>query len=123
MASGNESRRDIRKSVNIEVEFEGLKKPVKAVTQNISLGGMFVATKKPLAQTKKAFFKIKTGKEFMNFNMEGEVIWNNGRGCAKNRKDFPAGMGIRFVDSRILSKDAIKNFIAFIEASNFNVCV
>jgi len=123
MTQYEDTRTDKRKPVNIEVEFKGIRKSYKAVTHNLSLGGMFVATRKPLAKTNKAFFKLKAGEKSLNFHLEGEVVWNNGRGCEKNRKDFPPGMGIKFLDSRILSKSAIKNFVSFIEESSFKVCV
>lgn len=117
-----ETRREERKPVNVEVEYRGPKKSLKAVTGNLSLGGMFVATKKPLKVSDKVFFRLKAGAKDLRFNMEGEVVWNNGRGCQSNRRDFPTGMGVKFVNSRILTKKAIENFVSFIEESSFKLC-
>jgi Tfp pilus assembly protein PilZ len=118
-----DSRKDKRKPVNVTIEFKGKNKGVVAITQNLSLGGMFVSTKEPLEVSKKGFFRISAGTTPVSFNFEGEVVWNNGRGCRSNRRDLPQGMGVRFLDSNTLKRDAITSFINFIEESAFRLCV
>ena len=121
--ASEELRRDKRKPVNVIVEFKDEKKVHEAITENLSLGGMFVTTKKPLQITKKTFFRLIGKSNPLSFNLEGEVVWNNGRGCRSHRKDLPHGMGIKFLDSNILSKDALTGFVNFIEESDFRICV
>ena len=120
-------RKDKRKPVNVAIEFKTKSKSVAAatvaaLTENLSTGGMFVATRKPLNISDKTFFNFMTSSKPMHFNLEGEVVWNNGRGIKGYRRDLPAGMGIKFLDSRILNKNAIRDFINFIEESTFQIC-
>lgn len=123
----NKTSKDLRKvkrkTVNVSIEFKGAKKLIPALTGNLSLGGMFVATKEPLPVSKRTFFSLRSKVKPFNFNLEGEVVWNNGRGCKHNRKDIPSGMGIKFLDSRFLNKNAISTFINFINESDFKLCV
>jgi len=116
-------RRENRKSVNVPIEFRFSDKEFMGVTENLSLGGMFVTTKVPLPISQKTFFKMRSFGKPLNFHLEGEVVWNNGKGCGFNRRDLPKGMGIRFLDSRVLKRDAIEDFVKFIEESSFRLCV
>ena len=84
-----DSRKTKRKPVNVSIEFKGRKGSVSCVTENLSTGGMFVSTKEPLPVSQRAFFRFKSEAKPMSFNIEGEVVWNNGRGCRVNRKDIP----------------------------------
>jgi len=123
MARLIDSRKDDRKPLNVSIEFKGRRKLINALSYNLSLGGVFVATKEPLKVTEKVFVKLKAKEKPVSFNLEGEVVWNNGRGCGRHRRDLPTGMGIKFSDSRNLNKKTIKNFLDFIEQSTFSMCV
>jgi Tfp pilus assembly protein PilZ len=120
--SMNDVRKDKRRPVSVSIEFKNKKKRVAAVTGNLSTGGMFVSTKAPLNVSNILFFTLLSGNKVVHFNLEGEVVWNNGRGIRGFRRDLPAGMGIKFVDSRIISRPALKDFVDFIEESTFKIC-
>ena len=79
-----------RHAIELRVEYRRLNTFFADYTKNISKGGTFIKTKKPLAIGTKFLFKLTVPQRAEPFELLGEVVWSKAEG------DEP-GMGIRFI--------------------------
>ncbi|MGI5862565.1 MAG: TIGR02266 family protein [Myxococcales bacterium] len=92
MASENpdELRSSPRAPIELKVEYRKVNSFFADYTKNISKGGTFIKTKKPLPLGTQFLFQLSVPNREKPFELLGEVAW------AKADGDEP-GMGIRFV--------------------------
>ncbi len=88
--SGEEARQQARLPIELKVDYKKMNSFFADYTKNISKGGTFIKTKKPLAIGTQFLFKLTVPKRDAPFELLGEVVW------ARSEGDEP-GMGIRFV--------------------------
>lgn len=88
--SGAESRQFPRAPIELKVDYKKLNSFFADYTKNISKGGTFIKTKKPLPIGTRFLFKLTVPQRPDPFELLGEVVWSEGDG------DEP-GMGIRFI--------------------------
>ncbi|MFL5322261.1 MAG: TIGR02266 family protein [Myxococcaceae bacterium] len=88
--SGPEGRVHARAPIELKVDYKKLNSFFADYTKNISKGGTFIKTKKPLPIGTKFLFKLSVPHRDQPFELLGEVVWSKGDG------DEP-GMGIRFI--------------------------
>jgi type IV pilus assembly protein PilZ len=93
-ADDPERRRALRAPIELKVEYKRLNTFFADYTKNISRGGTFIATDKPLPVGTEFVFAlgVPTWKEPLR--LRGKVIWVTGANEAT--KANPAGMGIEF---------------------------
>lgn len=90
--SGPESRQHQRAPIELKVDYKKLNSFFADYTKNISKGGTFIKTKKPLPIGTRFLFKLTIPNRPSPFELLGEVVWS------KADADEP-GMGIRFIYS------------------------
>ena len=88
--AGPEARNNMRLPIELKVDYKKMNSFFADYTKNISKGGTFIKTKKPLAIGTQFLFKLSVPKREQPFSLLGEVVW------ARTEGEEP-GMGIRFV--------------------------
>ncbi|WP_224369298.1 TIGR02266 family protein [Hyalangium versicolor] len=88
--TGPDQRQQVRVPIELKVDYKKLNSFFADYTKNISKGGTFIKTKKPLAIGTRFLFKLTVPHREAPFELLGEVVWSKGDG------DEP-GMGIRFI--------------------------
>jgi type IV pilus assembly protein PilZ len=89
---GPENRRELRAPIELKVDYKKLNSFFADYTKNISKGGTFIKTKKPLPIGTRFLFKLTVPQRTDPFELLGEVVWS------QNDGEEP-GMGIRFIYS------------------------
>jgi type IV pilus assembly protein PilZ len=87
---GPENRKDTRAPIELKVDYKKLNSFFADYTKNISKGGTFIKTKKPLPIGTRFLFKLTVPSRGAPFELLGEVVWS------QNDGEEP-GMGIRFI--------------------------
>lgn len=100
-----ELRSTLRAPIELKVEYRRVNSFFADYTKNISKGGTFIKTRKPLAVGTQFLFKLSVPQREAPFELLGEVAWVRGEGDE-------AGMGIRFVYS---SEEQRADFEAAVE--------
>src|SRR3954470_14758169 len=88
--TGQEIRAHVRAPIELKVDYKKLNSFFADYTKNISKGGTFIKTKKPLPIGTRFLFKLTIPHREDAFELLGEVVWSSGEG------EEP-GMGIRFI--------------------------
>lgn len=90
--AGPEGREFTRAPIELKVDYKKLNSFFADYTKNISKGGTFIKTKKPLPIGTRFLFKLSVPQRSSPFELVGEVVWstNDPQG---------SGMGIKFVYS------------------------
>ena len=89
-----ERRGPERAPIELRVEYRRLNSFFADYTKNISKGGTFIRTSKPLPPGTEFVFVLVIPKLGEPLRLHGEVMWTNDPSRATERE--PAGMGIRF---------------------------
>ncbi|HYX91868.1 MAG TPA: TIGR02266 family protein [Myxococcaceae bacterium] len=79
-----------RAPIELKVDYKKLNSFFADYTKNISKGGTFIKTKKPLPVGTRFLFKLQVPRQEGAFELLGEVVWSKPDG------EDP-GMGIRFI--------------------------
>ena len=90
--AGIEGRQASRSPIELKVDYKKLNSFFADYTKNISKGGTFIKTKKPLPIGTRFLFKLTVPQREAPFELLGEVVWSQPEG------EEP-GMGIRFIYS------------------------
>ncbi len=85
-----EARLHPRAPIELKVDYKKLNSFFADYTKNISKGGTFIKTGKPLPVGTRFLFKLQIPAREDPFELLGEVVWSQAEGAE-------AGMGIRFV--------------------------
>ena len=88
--TGKEAREHIRAPIELKVEYKKMNTFFSDYTKNISKGGTFIKTGKPLPTGTRFAFKLALPQLSQPFDLLGEVVWARADG------EEP-GMGIRFI--------------------------
>src|SRR3954454_18568218 len=90
--TGQEIRAHVRAPIELKVDYKKMNSFFADYTKNISKGGTFIKTKKPLAVGTRFLFRLTVPRRAESFDLLGEVAWSRLEG------EEP-GMGIRFIYS------------------------
>jgi type IV pilus assembly protein PilZ len=90
--TSSEVRQHARAPIELKVDYKKLNSFFADYTKNISKGGTFIKTKKPLPIGTRFLFKLTVPQREAPFELLGEVVWSKSDG------EEP-GMGIRFIYS------------------------
>lgn len=66
-------------------------------TKNISKGGTFIKTERPLPVGTEFVFKLAVPWKEEAFHLSGAVVWTNSAECSQRPEEPSLGMGIRFI--------------------------
>ncbi|MEL6544837.1 MAG: TIGR02266 family protein [Myxococcota bacterium] len=97
MTDDSERRDDPRAPIELKVEYKKMNTFFADYTKNISKGGTFIKTERPLPVGTEFLFKLTLPKRERPFELKGEVIWTNKRDEVQNPEVQAMGMGIRFI--------------------------
>jgi type IV pilus assembly protein PilZ len=98
-----QNRKHPRAPIELKVDYKKLNSFFADYTKNISKGGTFIKTEKPLQIGTRFLFKLTIPRREPPFELLGEVVWS------KTEPPDP-GMGIRFIyadDSQRLDFESI----------------
>jgi type IV pilus assembly protein PilZ len=91
---GDDRREMTRLPIELRVEYRRLNSFFADYTKNISKGGTFIRTAKPLPPGTEFVFVLTVPKLGEPLRLNGEVVWTVDP--ARASEENPAGMGIRF---------------------------
>jgi type IV pilus assembly protein PilZ len=94
--SGADLRTSSRASLKLRVDYERMNSFFADYTKNISKGGTFIKTVRPLPIGTRFVFQLSVPALSEPVSLTGEVTWVLTQDAAKSGGDEP-GMGIRFV--------------------------
>src|SRR3954469_10185620 len=94
--SDSDRRRAPREPIRLRVEYQRMNEFFADYTKNISKGGTFIKTTRPLQVGSRCQFALCLPALPEPLLLEGEVTWVLGPEDAKERDSEP-GMGVRFV--------------------------
>lgn len=93
-APESDRRRALRAPIELKVEYKRLNTFFADYTRNISRGGTFIGTEKPLAVGTEFVFALLVPRMGAPLRLRGKVIWTTSPQDAT--RGNPAGMGIEF---------------------------
>jgi uncharacterized protein (TIGR02266 family) len=102
----NEKRKEKRIPIKLRVDYQCKDNYLFTYSKNLSKNGIFITTKDPLSPGTKLELQFTLSEPKKNINVLGEVIWINEKN--KNDPHNQPGMGIKFVNLDIASKDLIE---------------
>lgn len=92
----------------VQFSFDRFSGFISEFSSNISPGGIFIKTRKPLPAGQVLDFEFRLGDGFELINGRGQVVWTRAEDEGPNR---PAGMGIRFLELGEGSKELIYKIV------------
>jgi type IV pilus assembly protein PilZ len=93
----SDKRQHSRQPIELKVEYKKMNTFFADYTKNISRGGTFIKTERPLPVGTEFIFKLALPKRPQPFELRGEVIWTNQTTEVQNPEVPDMGMGIRFI--------------------------
>ncbi len=100
MATHDDRRREARAPIELKVEYKRLNTFFYDYTKNISKGGTFIKTERPLDIGTIFLFKLLIPSQTVSLALRGEVRWVVKDGSPRPPEiaaDHDPGMGIRFM--------------------------
>ena len=104
-----DKRVDDRAAISLRVDYKRLNTFFADYTKNISKGGTFIRTTKPLEIGTEFIFVLSVPSHNKQLELKGEVVWIVTEETAT--KDNPAGMGIKFKFVDDSERSAVDDFV------------
>lgn len=111
MPPESERRRDERAAITLRVDYKRLNTFFADYTKNISKGGTFIRTTKPLDIGTEFVFVLSFPGREEQLKLNGKVIWITTEAEADEAADRPPGMGIRFIFKDDSERDTINDIV------------
>jgi type IV pilus assembly protein PilZ len=110
-SDADERRSDVRAPIELKVEYKRLNAFFADYTKNISRGGTFIKTGRPLPIGTEFLFKLYVPHLDGALEIHGEVQWIVGEQEVAAGDSEEAGMGIRFVYREGASRDEVSRTV------------
>jgi type IV pilus assembly protein PilZ len=107
-------RKEARTQKTLSLSFKEKESFIKAYSDNISGGGLFIRTKRPLEQGDPFSLKLQIPGMDEPLKINCEVCWS--RPESEEADNSPAGMGIQFMDMSEGDRETLDQFIKEISA-------
>jgi type IV pilus assembly protein PilZ len=107
--SWSEKRDAFRAAITLRVDYKRLNTFFADYTKNISKGGTFIRTTKPLDVGTEFVFVLSFPDQDKQLRLKGEVIWVVAEDKATDEQ--PPGMGIRFLFANDQEREAVDHFV------------
>lgn len=104
------SRSEVRVKKTLSLTYKDNMAFVRAYLGNISSGGLFVKTEKPLPQGEQFVLRLQLPDLPDPLRMSCEVVW--ARSPAEAKPKEPAGMGVRFIEMSPKDRDVLKRYLS-----------
>jgi uncharacterized protein (TIGR02266 family) len=89
-----------------------------AVTSDISVGGVFIATDSPLPEATPVEISLEMpGEELSTITAKGRVVWENSEDNPR-KSHYPTGYGVEFTD---IDPDVLSFIQAFVDGTKINL--
>ncbi len=109
---GSEKRQADRAAITLRVDYKRLNTFFADYTKNISKGGTFIKTAKPLDIGTEFVFVLSLPAQDTQLKLRGKVIWVNATADAtKTGDDAIPGMGIRFLFQDDSERQALDDIV------------
>ena len=95
--AASDRRGHLRAPIELKVEYKKLNTFFADYTKNISKGGTFIKTDKPLPVGTEFLFRLQIPKIDSPVEIRGEVVWVNEENNLAHPEVGQLGMGIRFI--------------------------
>jgi type IV pilus assembly protein PilZ len=105
-----DARKHSRKPIELKVEYKRMNAFFADYTRNISHGGTFIKTDKPLPIGTEFVFRLQIPKLEEPLSIQGQVRWIVEPG-QETEEDSEAGMGIRFIYREGDERATIENLV------------
>lgn len=93
----DDRREGDRSAITLRVDYKRLNTFFADYTKNISKGGTFIRTPKPLDVGTEFVFVLSFPGRDKQLQLHGKVVWITTEAEADEARERPAGMGIRFI--------------------------
>jgi uncharacterized protein (TIGR02266 family) len=105
-------RKDDRLKRHLSLTFKDRKTFVKAYTENISKGGLFIRTDRPLKQAEQFLLTLQLVGSPSPINATCEVVWTRTQSEGEAR---PAGMGVKFCEMSKRDNHLLNQYVQAIQ--------
>jgi type IV pilus assembly protein PilZ len=105
----SDRRSEERHSITLRVDYKRMNTFFADYAKNISKGGTFIRTSKPLEVGTEFVFVLSIPGQADQLQLKGEVMWTVDDAAAT--EEHPAGMGIRFRFSDPRERDTLEAFV------------
>src|SRR5258708_105838 len=105
----DERRTSHRHKIALRVDYKGMNTFFADYAKNISKGGTFIKTSKPLDVGTKFVFVLSIPGQVDQLQLKGTVMWTVDEG--QQTEERPAGMGIRFNFSDDAERQQLEHFV------------
>ena len=95
--AGAEARQHVRAPIELKVEYKKMNTFFSDYTKNISKGGTFIKTDRPLKVGTEFVFKLFVPAQEEPFTLRGQVAWINTEAESQRPEVAEKGMGIKFL--------------------------
>ena len=101
-------RGEVRAAKSLSLTFKDSQAFVRAYTGNISTGGLFIKTERPLAEGEQFLLRLQLPNEVEPLRIKCEVVWARKPGGYDNK---PAGMGVKFGEMGEKDRQILHKFL------------
>jgi type IV pilus assembly protein PilZ len=108
-AEAGDKRGEDRAAIQLRVDYKRLNTFFADYTKNISKGGTFIRTVKPLDVGTEFVFVLSVPSHNKQLELKGEVVWVVTE--EKADADNPAGMGIKFKFENDAEREKVDDFV------------
>ncbi len=95
--TGPDARQHVRAPIELKVEYKKMNTFFSDYTKNISKGGTFIKTDRPLKVGTEFVFKLFVPAQEEPFTLRGQVAWVNTETESQRPEIAERGMGIKFL--------------------------
>jgi type IV pilus assembly protein PilZ len=103
-------RQSARHAITLRVDYKRMNTFFADYAKNISKGGTFIRTGKPLGIGTEFMFVLSIPGQKDQLRLRGEVMWTVDEAHATEEQ--PAGMGIRFLFADAAERQSLEDFVA-----------
>jgi len=108
-AKWSDRRDSERHAITLRVDYKRMNTFFADYAKNISKGGTFIRTSKPLDVGTEFVFVLSIPDQEEQLQLKGEVMWTVSDASAT--EEHPAGMGIRFRFAADSEREALEHFV------------
>jgi uncharacterized protein (TIGR02266 family) len=100
-----------RLSINVPLEYEGFERFYPDRTLNVSAGGVFIMTPRPIPRGQRVCFGFELPDLRARIRTCGSVVWTPGPKLKGSGARHPMGMAVQFDKSDVKTVELIKQYV------------
>ncbi|MBU2497983.1 MAG: TIGR02266 family protein [Proteobacteria bacterium] len=103
------TRQESRVQKSLSLTYRDNQAFIKAYTRNVSSGGLYIRTERPLGQGEEFLLNLQLPALREPLKIKCEVVWSRTESAAK--PDSPPGMGVRFVEMSKGDRESLMRYL------------